>query len=355
MKNSKKWFLGSIAVILSVLIVTGLPMIIIDPYFHFHGPIKGMSYRLYSERYMNDGIVQHFEYDAIITGSSMNQNFKTTTMDALFDTRSIKVPFSGAGFQEISRLIDKALSCNPSVKYVLWGIDYNGLNREYDWKGYDIYPEYLYDDILTNDFAYIWNKTIFYEALLSDIIYTLKGNETTTFDEYSSWEVGGGWEQIKKTYYRSLEVEPMETGLSEGACERVETNIRENIVKLAKKYPDTQFLLFYTPYSALYWESITRDGTFLKQLEAEQITTEMLLDCDNVSLFSFAKMTDITGNVMNYRDKEHYVASINEKILQWIKEKEGCITRDNYLDFIQWEKEYYTEFNYDTLYETYVP
>ncbi|MCQ2548434.1 MAG: hypothetical protein MJ134_00175 [Lachnospiraceae bacterium] len=353
--KSKKWFAGTIGAVLSILFLIGLPMIIIDPYFHFHGPIPGFSYRLYSERYMNDGIVRHFDYDAIITGSSMNQNFKTSTMDSLFGTNSIKVPFSGAGFQEISNLLERALSTNPDIKYVLWGIDYNGFNREYDWAGYDDYPDYLYDDNPLNDFAYIWNKTILYEALITDVIYTLKGNETTTFDEYSSWEVGGGWDQIRKTYYRSDEVLPMEPGLSEGAKERVQTNIGENIVKLVKKYPNTQFLFFYTPYSALYWESLTRDGTFWKQLEAEKLTTEMLLDCPNVSLYSFAQMTDITGNVMNYRDKEHYVAAINEKILHWIADGEGLVTKENYEELLQWELEYYTDYDYDELYTTYVP
>lgn len=350
MTHSKKWFLYTLGCIVVVLIITALPMIIVDPYFHFHGPIKGISYRLYSERYMNDGIVRHFDYDAIITGSSMNQNFKTTTMDSLFDTQSIKVPFSGAGFQEISDLLDKALSVNSNVRYVLWGIDYNGLNREYDWQGYDDFPEYLYDDDLLNDSAYIWNKTIIYEALFSDIVYTLQGNETTSFDAYSAWEVGGGWDQIKRTYYRSSQILPMEPGLSEGARERVEKNIEENVVKLVNKYPNTEFWLFYTPYSALYWESITRDGTFLKQLEAEQITTEALLECENVKLFSFAQMTDITGNVENYRDKEHYVAAINDKILEWIAGKDGIITKYNYLELLEWERSYYSEYNYDVLY-----
>ena len=95
----------------------------------------------------------------------------------------------------------------------------------------------------------------------------------------------------------------MET-VTEGTKERVRKNITENIVNLVNKYPDTQFLLFYTPYSALYWESIYRDGTLEKQLELEAIATELLLECDNVKLYSFARETQITGEVNLYRDKE---------------------------------------------------
>ena len=119
-KKQKKWFLATVLTTVSILLMILLVMVIIDPYFHFHGPVKGISYRLYSERYMNSGIARHFDYDALITGSSMNQNFKTTQMDSLFGTKAIKIPFSGAGFEEIKDNIEIALNSKNDVKYVLW-------------------------------------------------------------------------------------------------------------------------------------------------------------------------------------------------------------------------------------------
>ena len=63
----------------SVLVIAGTLAILgffagitayIDPLFHYHAPLEKYSYPLNDERYQNDGIVKHFEYDAIITGSS---------------------------------------------------------------------------------------------------------------------------------------------------------------------------------------------------------------------------------------------------------------------------------------------
>ena len=349
-QKQKKWFLATLSGTAGILFLILVAMVVIDPYFHYHGAIAGVSYRLYSERYMNYGIAKNFEYDALITGSSMNQNFKTTLMDDLYGTRSIKIAFSGAGFQEIAATIDAALSSGNEVKYVLWGLDYNGLNREYDWQGYDEYPEYLYDTNPLNDVSYVWNKTILFEGLFTDLLMTLQGEESTTFDEYSSWEAGRGWESISQTYQRSDEILPMET-VTEGTKERVRKNITENIVNLVNKYPDTQFLLFYTPYSALYWESIYRDGTLEKQLELEAIATELLLECDNVKLYSFARETQITGEVNLYRDKEHYVAEINDCIMTWIARDYGRLTKENYQELIRWEYDYYMNYDYDRLYE----
>ncbi|MBR5597713.1 MAG: hypothetical protein IKW30_09945 [Lachnospiraceae bacterium] len=348
-KKQKNWFWITLITTVSILIMIMLTMVIVDPYFHFHGPLNGIKYRLYTERYMNSGIARNFEYDTVITGSSMNQNFKTSLMDELFGTKAIKIPFSGAGFEEIKNTLEVALNSKNDIKYVLWGLDYNGLNREYDFQGYNEYPDYLYDNNPFNDTSYVFNKTILFEGLLNTFFYNLSGEETTSFDDYSSWDAPGGWESIHRTYRRSGEILPIEE-ISEEERERVTKNIMENIVKLAQAYPDTQFLLFYTPYSALYWESIYRDGWLDKQLEMEKIATELMLECKNIKLYSFCQETHITDDIMNYRDKEHYLKDINDMILQWIAEGKGLVTKENYMDKIQWEKEYYQNFDYDKLY-----
>ena len=348
-KKRKKWFWFTLIVTVSILSMIMLTMIIVDPYFHFHGPIKGIQYRLYTERYMNSGIAKNFEYDTVITGSSMNQNFKTSLMDELYGVKSIKIPFSGAGFEEIKNTLEVAFNSKNDVRYVLWGLDYNGLNREYDFQGYNEYPDYLYDNNPFNDTSYVFNKTILFEGLLNTFFYNLSGEETTSFDEYSSWDAPGGWESIHRTYRRSKEILPMEE-ITEKEIERVTKNVTENIVNLAKTYPNTTFLLFYTPYSALYWESIYRDGWLDKQLEMEKIATELMLECENIKLYSFCQETEITDNIMNYRDKEHYLKDINDMIMQWIAEGKGLVTKDNYIENIVWEREYYLNFDYDKLY-----
>ena len=239
---------------------------------------------------------------------SMNQNFKNTLMDELFEVNSIKITFSGAGFQEIKNQLDRALSTHD-VKYVLWGLDYNGLHRDHYFKGYEDYPDYLYDDNLLNDVSNVWNKNILFEGLIIDLLRTLQREPSTTFDEYSSWDVGSGWEHISQTYHRKSEILPQEA-LDTVGHGTVSENIRINIVDLVKQYPDTEFVLFYTPYSALYWESLYRKGTLEKQLECERIATELMLECDNITLYNFCKETDITGDVNNYRDKEHMLTRL---------------------------------------------
>lgn len=353
MTKQKKWFWGTLFSCGIVLFLILLVMIIADPYFHYHGKIPGMKYRIYNERYINIGILEHFEYDAIITGTSMNQNFKTSQMDELWGTNAVKVPFSGAGFKEIRENLEKAFESDNDIRYVLWGIDYNGLLRESDFVAYNEYPEYLYDNNIFNDVSYVWNKDILVSGLLTNVIMTLRGEETTTFDEYASWDVGRGWEFIKLFYYQTPEVLPMEKELTPEEIAIVKDNIMTNIVALAKQNPETKFVLFYTPYSILYWNNIYRDGLLEKQFLCEEIVTEMLLECDNIYLYNFFDKTSIICDLDNYRDELHYVNDINDEILRWITVGEGRVTKENYLDRLEKEKEFYLNFDYSMLYPGY--
>ena len=69
--NNKKWLVGFLVAFVAVMSLLGGVVAFIDPYFHYHAPLPFVRYELNNDRYQNNGIVKHFEYDAIITGSSM--------------------------------------------------------------------------------------------------------------------------------------------------------------------------------------------------------------------------------------------------------------------------------------------
>lgn len=349
-QNAKKWFHLFFILQLGVLFLIVLLVVVIDPYFHYHKPVEGISYRLYEERYINDGISRNFDYNAIITGTSMTQNFKTTEFDELFGVKSVKEPFSGAGFQELTDNLDRALSYNEECKTVLMCIDYNGLNREYDWKQYDDYPEYLYDNNVFNDTSYVFNKAILYRGCLNNLFMTLRGEESTSFDEYASWGAAYGFEQIMQTYVRKEEKVPMAESLTEEEKERIQKNITENIIPVVEKYPDTTFYFFYAPYSILYWDSLYMDGTLKAQLEAEEMVTDMLLAYKNVRLFSFFENTEIICNLDNYRDKEHYISDVNSYILEQMSQGNYEITEQNKETHMEFMREFYLSFDYEAFF-----
>jgi hypothetical protein len=230
-------------------------------------------------------------------------------------------------------------------------MDYNALIRDKDYQAYDDYPTYLYDDNPWNDVSYVFNKDILYHGVLTNIIMTITGQESTSFDEYASWDKETGYEYVMSGYDRWEEKTKMYPGLDEEQREMVTGNIRQNFVDLANKYPDTTFYIFYTPYSIVWWDFMNQEGMMMWQFDAELISTELLLDCPNVKLFNFNDQYDIITNLDNYRDREHYSTEINSKILEWIADDEGLVTKDNYLERLEIEKEYYLNYDYESIFQ----
>ena len=102
-----------LAIVVAILSGMGFLVYQVDPYIHYHAPhVDRYFYSLDNQRSQNDGISKHFEYDAMITGTSMTENFRTSEMDEIFGCHSIKVPFSGGSFKEINDNVTKALEAN---------------------------------------------------------------------------------------------------------------------------------------------------------------------------------------------------------------------------------------------------
>lgn len=196
--KEKKYFKILIFLIALFLIIIGGTVVIIDPYFHYHKPLKFLSYRLGNQRYINDGIERHFEYDSIITGTSMTENFKSSLFDKLFNSNSIKVPFSGGSYKEINDNLERTLKRKKDIRYILRGLDYGAIIQNSEYMRYNDFPTYLYDDNILNDYKYLFNKEVIIKEIGRVVVYTLFRKNTTTFDEYSNWN--NEYQSGKKMY-----------------------------------------------------------------------------------------------------------------------------------------------------------
>lgn len=341
--STKKWTYMFLAICGSLLLLCAAVTVAVDPYFHYHKPLAGLSYELNNERYMNDGITRHFDYDAIITGTSMTHNFKTTEFDTLFDAKSIKVPYSGAGYQELSQSMERALKRNPDISQVLWAIDYSNLTEPIDWARYENYPAYLYDDNYLNDAPYLFNKSVLYHGVANNVMRTLHGEPNTTFDEYKSFQDPVGDEGVvNHTMVEKVAVEQRHATPEE--IQAVEETVSANITALVNQYPNTKFYLFIPPHHISYWYFQAEKGLINVMADAEQRAAELLLECPNVELYCFFNDKALVCNGDNYGDSLHYSAAVNSEILQWIHDGTGRITKDNYIEHVEETRSFYLDY-----------
>ena len=342
-KRMKRWGVVLLAVCLLLLVFAGALTAIVDPYFHYHKPLAGLAYPLDNERYQNDGIVKHFDYDALITGTSMTENFRASELDELFGVNTVKVSLAGASYKEVNGLVETALEANPDIRMVVRSVDGLWLAQDKDYMAYVGFPTYLYDDNIINDVNYVLNRSILNDTVRV-IKNTLGGGETTSFDDYENWQdrLQFGEEAIGYVPEKKLEGS---VPISQENYEAIEANLSQNFIALAKSYPDTQFYLFFPPYSICWWDAQYRKGALEWQLLAEKYAIELLLECENVHLFSFSTEFEMICDLDNYADDSHYSEEINSRILEWMRDGTHELTRENYMDY--WEEEYDFYMNYD--------
>lgn len=355
--DSKKWFIGMILSLSVIFLACSLCVFILDPFLHYRQANHGMIYYTTSEpdleRYLDSGIIKNFEFDAVIAGSSMTENFKTSEFDSLFGVESVKLPLSGGSYKEVNDICQKALIEHPDMKIVLRGLDLSGMNRDKDVIEYGEYPHYLYDDDWLNDINYLLSKNSLIKGCMVDVILSMmRGKSDFSFDEYGNWNnvFEFGKKEVLASYERPTKSEKVLL-LDEEDRIVIKENIEQNVIELAVNYPNIRFILFLTPYSICYWDILSQNGTLQKEIQIQEEVIKMLLPYSNIELYSFCDNYELVCDLDNYRDQGHYSQDVNSDILRWVASGEHRITEDNYEAYLEEITEFYNSYDYDSFYD----
>lgn len=350
--KAKIWLVGWAIIVISALVTMCYWVYRIDPYFHYHKPdLEKYYYTLDNQRYQNDGICQHFDYDAIITGTSLTENFRTSEMDSIFGCHSIKVPYAGATYKEINDNLKRSLNANNDIKTIVRCLDTQKFFDTWDYMRTElgVFPTYMYDNNPFNDIKYLLSRNIVFKRAYQMSLDTKKPGfkgGITSFDNYSRWQNTASF-GINVARPDGISVsDPAQSHLSDSDKEIIKKNILVNVTDLADAYPNVDFYYYYSPYSVVVWNEWKNEGSLLKRLEAEAYVTELILPHKNIHLFSFNNRTDITSDLNNYTDGWHYASWVNSLILKWMYSDKYRLTESNYHDYLKQEYDFYTTYDY---------
>lgn len=361
--SGKKFFITSLILISVAFLVFAGTVFYVDPFFHYRKPNSKLYYELYEQRSQNDGITRFFDYDSMIIGTSMAENFKSSYWDELMGTNSIKVSYSGATYKELNDDLKVAYKSGHNLLNVLRPLDYSLLIVDKDEIRTDMgeYPVWLTNSNPFDDVKYLLNRDVIINYTLPVIVRYLRGVDGgfTSFDDYSY--TGDQNTFSKDVVLQGIE-EFTEGDVLEPTSEDMEIltgNIEQNVVALARQHPETTFLYFFPPYSMAYWGGLRSEGTLDQMLYYKRAAIDQMLECDNIHIYSFSLFTDVTTNIDNYRDVAHYCPEINDFIMKTIAEGErtgadqylqyGRITSENVDNYCNLERNYLKTFDYNGL------
>lgn len=309
------------------LVTATLLVVTVDPFFQYHKPLNGVYYVIDNQLSQNPGIAKSFDYDSIILGSSMTVNFDTDLFAETMGLNTVKLSYNSAYPKDNDNILQLVRQSSNEIAEVFLGIDIYTYRAAPSSVANSI-PEYLYDKFLLNDVFYVLNK----DVLLDYILLPQVGRKSTPLNEiYWFWQdVPCGKDIVAASYqrpYSFLEMLPEDT-----YKDNIEANMRMYILPYIEDMPDTQFTVFFPPYSVLYWYTRYADGNLNAELAGERQIMELLLSYPNVRVYYFQNQFDFITDLDNYSDYTHYTHEMNDRMTFWFSQEECpyIVTPENY-------------------------
>ncbi|MDE7048108.1 hypothetical protein [Parablautia intestinalis] len=316
----------------SACLLAAALVVYVDPFFHYHSPLKGFPYLVDNQLSQNPGMAAHMEYDSVILGSSMTVNFQTSWFKELMGLNAIKLSYSGAFPKDQANIMDIIFERDPGsskkekkkVKKVFLGVDVITYTGGVDETKYPV-PEYLYDDNYLNDIKYLLNK----DVILNYILRPMADPDPTDLSNvYASWWTEEYYsEQWVLHNYTSPEQVVEET--ARGAyLASVEKNLAVNICPYIEQNPETEFIVFFPPYSILFWNDVLKENHLEATMEEYRYITERLNAYENVKVYFFPDREEIICDLNHYADYSHYHPRYNRYMAECFASGECLVARE---------------------------
>ena len=219
-------------------------VVLFDPFYQYHRPLPGLKAVLTDKEYQCVGTLRNFDYNALIVGSSVCENYNNGWFDQGFDCHTIKAIRSYGATADLKMLLDIAYE-NHELDYVFYNIDPSSLSASdkptYVSTGC---PMYLYDKNHFNDYQYTLNKDVMMEKIPYMLAFSLIGD----YDEgdsynWAQWKYFGA-DMATGMYARKPSVAQMQPETA--TADALKKNIAL-LTEMVETHPDTTFKFFVPP------------------------------------------------------------------------------------------------------------
>ena len=326
----KHWALLTLTGLAGAIVLLSALVITIDPFQvyrlaqHYMPPIDNTT-----QVYANAGIVRSYDYDSAIVGTSVTENFRPTQMDALLGGRFIKLCTSAGTAYNHALLLELAFSTH-SMRRVVYGLDVYSFIAEKDATGSPV-PMYLYDSNPLNDVQYWLNRSVLGSFLPRCLRAWGQRQDDSIRDSMYCW---AGRDIYGPDYalYTAQFTAPQSRLDAHAFDEQITANLRENLLPFITSHPETQFDIFFPPYSAAEWATMESKGTLEPMLRARTLCYDALSGFDNVTVYDFTVREDWTLRLDNYKDTLHYGQWINDAMVEEIAAGRCAVSSREALD-----------------------
>lgn len=345
----KKYFLWCGILCLLVATVFIAVVYTLDPLQFFHRATKADGPLSSDMRAQAAGILNSFDIDSIILGTSMLENTSAAEASAKLGGKFFNISISAGDHAERSIILKRALRKN--IKNVIYSLDNSYITcsqRE------DRIPAYLYDTNPFNDLRYYITAANIKKLFQNDSGLTLTDHDhpmawfhvpdhRDRFGGIGQWVAHKNNPQIKDLVNQRLPqlaaTFPTDTRRTIHSPEKeklAKQYIEKYFLDIIQDHDGTNFYLIIPPYSRLLYAIQRRknpEDFFLHQ-EIIRYLVERTKEKKNIHIYGFEDQ-DFLDDIANYKDATHYHQKFNTLFLDAIAGDKHELTPENVEEYLK--------------------
>lgn len=253
----KHFFIAVLAGILACFGALTLLLSTEDPFFVLGGIGEEETALFDNQRYQMAGLIRHQDYSAVVMGTSLVANYRASWFTQGTGEQTLKITFPDGWISEFDTALRLAFRTHPKLNRVYFGLDPNILVRSDSGRTVEL-PQYLYNQNPLDDVEYLLNADTYETALRTFL--RRRSEEAVTLDDAYVWDGAHdfSWDDALRGYARP-EINPAPLS-ADAYLSAAEENL-DVVCAWLEEHPNTQFIIWFPPYSILYWDKMTREGT----------------------------------------------------------------------------------------------
>lgn len=326
--TKKKWLMIIIIAMLSLLIICNCLSFFIDPFFQYR--YKDNQYMI-NAGYCAPGLIKTYDYDTIIIGSSMTQNFDMDLFRDELNCNPLHIGVGGMSDEDLIEYVKLANSVNKADVYYLC-IDISGFSSESDTKT----VEYLMKDDLLSKIQYSISYESLFRFMPIDMFFSVLSKIGYSFPESYRYRMKidrfGYWGH-QYQYDEESVINDWKVGVN--AVSSVDTDdLYNKMIKGIDDFfaglnlSDANYYFFFPPYSSLHWCNVQNGGYLECYLDAEEYFIEKANE-NGATVFYF-QAAEQTTDLNNYKDTTHYSPKLNDWMTHCFSNNENIVTIENF-------------------------
>lgn len=314
---------------LFILLTIGGISYTVDPFFQFR--VKDKAYLL-NPRFVNQGLIKNSDYNTVIIGSSMVQNFDLSILRQDPNVKPLKIASGGLNTTDmvlLYSLVDK-----KKVNKFIINIDLTQFNVVNAWSKY---PDYIFKDDIISKLKYLYGYETNMRYIPVDIAlaayYYQKEIPENMLSKMSVDDIGSfgnttefSADAVKNSFLSGRNVAAQDFV---GMEQRLRSELDKFIISLSMdSYPDSEFTFILPPYSSLYWSFVGSFGYYQQLFDFVPYLVSQLEKYPNVKVVCFYDIDEIS-DINNYSDMTHFCPRISNKIVENLNNPAYYLTPSN--------------------------